>query len=284
MKKPIRTKLHVATDGRWGETVFVVISYLSIDLIVYVAKNTAEFVKSFLCPNASVEVVEVEGDYDAALEAAKDAVKQGNSEVKENHDPDLRRMIDAVGWNYEQKMTDDDEKPTPPLLGSDPPSSRHDCAQMAHILFQDSAFEGYEDIPRFAVEGYSSLMKEIEDSLKYKSVVKRGPDMIIVPVGSGSLAQAVALYYKGRSPSPRIVTVEPDTAACLLMSLRNGRSTMVPTTDTIVRGMNRGTLSTLAWPILRDAVDIAIAVTEAEIATATEVLDIYTLRCVVGER
>ena len=90
----------------------------------------------------------------------------------------------------------------------------------------------------------------------------------IASVGVGSWAQAVAAHYgpaTGSShPHVQIVTVEPEHAACLQESLRQDAMTTVETQATIMNGMNCGTVSSIAWPVLRERVDVAIAVGEWE--------------------
>ena len=86
----------------------------------------------------------------------------------------------------------------------------------------------------------------------------------IVSVGVGSFAQSVAMHYKSRAPSANVVTVEPETAACLKTSLEVGKIISIGTGDTIMCGMNCGTVSSIAWPILRDGIDASITISDAE--------------------
>lgn len=60
--------------------------------------------------------------------------------------------------------------------------------------------------------------------------VAAGPDLVAVPVGVGSLAQAVLTHYRGRpaGPAPALLAVEPETAACVLASLDAGEPVSVP--------------------------------------------------------
>ncbi len=121
-------------------------------------------------------------------------------------------------------------------------------------LVQDTAWEGYEQAPAWIVEGYDTLLAEIDAQLG------RAPDLVAVPVGVGSLAQAVVAHYP---PTTAVLSVEPDTAACLLASLRAGDRVSVPTADTVMAGLNCGTVSSLAWPVLRDGCDAAVTVTDS---------------------
>jgi diaminopropionate ammonia-lyase len=59
-----------------------------------------------------------------------------------------------------------------------------------------------------------------------------------------------------------VLAVEPDTAACLLASLRSGAPVSIPTAGTIMAGLNCGTISSIAWPVLAGGLDAAVAVTD----------------------
>jgi diaminopropionate ammonia-lyase len=87
-----------------------------------------------------------------------------------------------------------------------------------------------------------------------------------VPVGVGSIAQAVTQHHKSQDveSSVAILTVEPDTAAGLKTSISAGRITPVTTQDSIMCGMNCGTVSSTAWAVLKSGVDACVVVTDAE--------------------
>lgn len=85
----------------------------------------------------------------------------------------------------------------------------------------------------------------------------------VAPVGVGSFAQSVVTHWKSRLYPCAVLTVEPDSAACLKTSLINGESTTVPTDDTIMSGLNCGTVSSIAWPLLKRGVDVAVSVSDA---------------------
>jgi diaminopropionate ammonia-lyase len=97
----------------------------------------------------------------------------------------------------------------------------------------------------------------------------------IVPIGVGSIAEAVTRHYKNSArPVPgTIITVEPTTAACFQTSMRLGELTTIETGDSIMCGMNCGTLSTTAWPILKDGVSVSVTVTDLESHKAVQELN-----------
>jgi diaminopropionate ammonia-lyase len=138
-------------------------------------------------------------------------------------------------------------------------AAHSDCA-----LVQDTSWPGYEQVPAWIVEGYQTLVREIDTQLG------RAPDLVVVPVGVGSLAQAVVTHYRrpGR-PHPAVLAVEPESAAGLLASLHAGQPVSVPTAETIMAGLNCGTVSAAAWPVLHPGCDAAVAVTDQEARQAT---------------
>ena len=126
-------------------------------------------------------------------------------------------------------------------------------------LVQDTAWPGYEQVPAWIVEGYDTMLEEVDEQLG------AAPDLVAVPVGVGSLAQAVVSHYRrSGSPHPAVLSVEPDSAACVLASLVAGAPVTVATRETVMAGLNCGTVSTSAWPVLHAGCDAAVAVTDAE--------------------
>lgn len=141
------------------------------------------------------------------------------------------------------------------------------------VLIQDTAWPGYERIPGWIVEGYSTLCAEIDEqlaALEDDQLTTVGPDLVAVPVGVGSLAQAVVTHYRSRPAgrAPALLSVEPEAAACVLAALTADRPLSITTGNTTMAGLNCGTPSSLAWPYLRDGLDAAVAVTDAASARA----------------
>jgi len=134
-------------------------------------------------------------------------------------------------------------------------------------LVQDVAWPGYEEVPGWIVEGYGTLLFEIDDALFGLGIPR--PDLVVVPVGVGSFAQAVVAHCRSRmTGGAAVLSVEPDTAACVLASLRAGEPRSVPTGATVMAGLNCGTPSSSAWPYLRDGLDAAVSVSNAQATQA----------------
>jgi diaminopropionate ammonia-lyase len=142
----------------------------------------------------------------------------------------------------------------------------------ADILIQDTAWRGYEEIPQWIVDGYSTMFDEIDAQLG-----ERAPDLVAVPTGVGSLLQAALRHYpstgSGRRPStkPAVLAVEPVTAACVTASLAVGKPISVDTSQpTSMAGLNCGTVSTIAWPAIRDTLAAAVVVTDDQARAAMQ--------------
>ncbi|KAL2256222.1 hypothetical protein VTK26DRAFT_1974 [Humicola hyalothermophila] len=151
------------------------------------------------------------------------------------------------------------------------------------LLVLDIEWEGFEEVPGWVVEGYQSMLDESDAQVR--DVTGGQPAThAIVPVGCGSIAQAVTQHYKGESrerggvPAAAVLAVEPETAACLKTSLEAGKMTTVNTGNTIMAGMNCGTLSTGAWPVLSSGVDGAVVVTDAESHRAVKELEEFGVK------
>ena len=132
------------------------------------------------------------------------------------------------------------------------------------LLVQDTSWPGYEEVPRWIVEGYMTLFAEADEQLAAAGT--RGPDLVACPVGVGALAHAMVDHYRGVARSTAaLLTVEPRTADCVAQSLRAGEPVTVDTSaPTMMAGLNCGTPSGIGWPTIRDGVSAAVSVTEDE--------------------
>jgi diaminopropionate ammonia-lyase len=123
-------------------------------------------------------------------------------------------------------------------------------------LIQDTAWPGYEEIPSWIVEGYSTIGHEVDEELARAGVPD--PDLVVVQIGVGSLAASVVRHFKhtGREDRPKILGVEATGAACAFESVMAGEQRTVPGPHrSAMAGLNCGTLSSIAWPLIRDCVD-----------------------------
>jgi diaminopropionate ammonia-lyase len=129
------------------------------------------------------------------------------------------------------------------------------------LVISDMSWPGYERIPSWVIEGYSTMLWEIDDELERRN--EAGPDLVVVQVGVGAFAAAVTRHFRSprASPRPKVMSVEPASADCLLQSVEAGSIVSVPGPhDSIMSGLNCGRPSLVAWPIVSRGIDLLVAV------------------------
>jgi diaminopropionate ammonia-lyase len=89
-------------------------------------------------------------------------------------------------------------------------------------------------------------------------------------MGVGSVAQAAVTHYRSESPAPVVLGVEPARAACITASLQAGEPVTVTTGTTVMAGLNCGTPSSLAWPVLQAGLSASVTVEEDEALRSAE--------------
>jgi diaminopropionate ammonia-lyase len=95
-------------------------------------------------------------------------------------------------------------------------------------------------------------------------------DLIVVPVGVGSLAAAAARH--GAAAGARVIGVEPVAAACLSAALLAGAPASVRTPGTSMAGLDCAEVSAAAWPALHRGIAGSVSVTDEEAAGAMDEL------------
>ena len=130
------------------------------------------------------------------------------------------------------------------------------------VIIQDTAWEGYEKIPTWIMQGYGTMALEADEQMSATGCVQ--PTHIFVQAGVGSLAGAVQGYFANRYPDnePKVVVVEAAIAACLYKSAMagDGEPQMVGGDMlTLMNGLACGEPSTIAWDILRNHVDTFVS-------------------------
>ena len=141
-----------------------------------------------------------------------------------------------------------------------------------HALhIQDMSWSGYEQIPNWIIEGYTTLCAETDEQLRE---IGSGPaDLVAAPVGVGAFLHSVLAHYRSQpSRNPVVLSVEAIGAACVLKSLQNGELTSMDTVPTIMAGMNCGTPSSDSWSTHKSGVDAAVALSDDETRLDLKVL------------
>jgi diaminopropionate ammonia-lyase len=130
------------------------------------------------------------------------------------------------------------------------------------IVVSDTSWPGYAEIPAWVIEGYSTIFAEVDDQLTQAGHDR--PDVVVIPVGVGALAAATITHFKAAGgPGASLLGVEPESARCVLESLRAGHPVVLPFPQTsIMAGLNCGTPSHLAWPLLEHGLDVVAAISD----------------------
>lgn len=126
------------------------------------------------------------------------------------------------------------------------------------VMVQDTAWEGYEEIPLWIMQGYATMAYEAYTQLTEK------PTHIFLQAGVGSMAGAVTAFFAARykEECPIITIVEPNKADCIYRTAeaRDGKlHNVTGEMDTIMAGLACGEPCSIGWEILKEYVDYFIS-------------------------
>ena len=140
------------------------------------------------------------------------------------------------------------------------------------VMVQDTAWEGYEDIPRWIMQGYTTLALEAAEQLRQLSVEK--PTHIFLQAGVGAMSGGITGFLRDcYGDEPVITIVEPNKADCIYRSARAGeRYCVTGEMQTIMAGLACGEPCTIGWDILRDHANHFISCPEYVAAKGMRVL------------
>jgi diaminopropionate ammonia-lyase len=140
------------------------------------------------------------------------------------------------------------------------------------LVISDTSWRGYEEIPAWVIEGYATVFDELEKQLADSALWR--PNVVVVPIGVGALAAAVVRHFwSAPAPRPLLIGAEPTTAACVLESVAAGQIiTLGHAQESVMAGLNCGTPSRIAWPLVSRGIDMYVALPDQPIAEATRLL------------
>jgi diaminopropionate ammonia-lyase len=141
------------------------------------------------------------------------------------------------------------------------------------LVISDTSWPGYEDVPRWVIDGYSTILWEVSDELGRRG--EDGPTLVVVQIGVGAFAAAVTRHFRspGVSPRPKILGVEPARAACALASAEAGGIVHLPGPHgSIMAGLNCGAPSVVAWPTVSRGIDLFVAIEDDRAREAMRML------------
>lgn len=123
------------------------------------------------------------------------------------------------------------------------------------LMVQDTAWEGYEKIPAWIMQGYGTMALEALEQLNAIKVLK--PTHVFVQAGVGSLAGAVQGFFASEfgDECPKTVIIESNLADCFYKSAiaNDGEARFVGgDMQTIMAGLACGEPNTIGWEVLKN--------------------------------
>ena len=137
-------------------------------------------------------------------------------------------------------------------------------------IVQDVAWKDYIQIPKLTMAGYTVMMREITDQVKDQNITH-----IILQAGVGGMAGAmisgIARYL---DEIPITIVVEPDSAACVMESIKSGKIKKIDIKkESLMGGMSCGEVSLVPWEILKHSVKHCLSLPDDDIARTMKLLE-----------
>ena len=137
-----------------------------------------------------------------------------------------------------------------------------DAAKHGWQVISDTAWKGYEDIPVWVMQGYTTMYSEAQEQMAAQGIIK--PTHVFLQAGVGALAASGVAFYRRLfgTEAPLFATVEPTNAACLFESARMGDGKpykIEGDLKTIMAGLSCGRPNPIAWNVLWDCAHVAIS-------------------------
>ena len=136
-------------------------------------------------------------------------------------------------------------------------------------IVQDVAWKDYTLVPKYTMAGYTVMMKEIIDQIQNNQI-----SHIILQAGVGGMAGAmIAGIARYLNYVPKTIVVEPDSAACVMESIRTGKIEKIDIKrESLMGGMSCGEVSLVPWEILKNSVKYCISLPDDDIAKTMKLL------------
>ena len=136
-------------------------------------------------------------------------------------------------------------------------------------IVQDVAWQDYKLIPKLTMAGYSVMMKEISEQINNQQI-----SHVILQAGVGGMAAAmVAGIASYLNHVPKIIIVEPESAACVLESIKTGKIEKISIEkESLMGGMSCGEVSLVPWQILKNSVSHCVTVSDDYISKTVKFL------------
>lgn len=179
---------------------------------------------------------------------------KGSTQNRVNHIAEMGADVTITEWNYDDTVRFTSEE----------------ALKNGFEVIQDTAWEGYEDVPKWIMQGYSTIAQEIIEQLQGVR-----PTHIFLQAGVGAFASVIASIFISifsKNP-PKIIIVEPEKADCFYKSALAGK--VEPVTGeltTIMAGLACGEPNPLGWEILKECTDVFVSVPDWVTARGMRIL------------
>jgi diaminopropionate ammonia-lyase len=179
---------------------------------------------------------------------------KGSTQNRVNHITEMGADVSITDWNYDETVRFTSEE----------------AKKNGWEVIQDTAWEGYEDVPKWIMQGYSTIAQEIIEQLQGVR-----PTHIFLQAGVGAFASVIASIFISifsKNP-PKIIIVEPEKADCFYKSALAGK--VEPVTGeltTIMAGLACGEPNPLGWEILKECTDVFVSVPDWVTARGMRIL------------
>ena len=126
-------------------------------------------------------------------------------------------------------------------------------------IVQDVAWHDYKLVPKLTMAGYSVMMKEVSEQIKDEKI-----SHVILQAGVGGMAAAmVAGIARYLDNVPKIIVVEPESAACVLESIKTGKIEKISIKkESLMGGMSCDEVSLVPWEILKNSTSHCVTVSD----------------------
>ena len=136
-------------------------------------------------------------------------------------------------------------------------------------IVQDVSWEGYKEVPKLIMAGYTIMIKEIIDQVDANSITH-----VFLQAGVGGMAAAmIAGFAKLSKNVPKFIIVEPENADCIFKSIENNKPIRVDIKkETVMGGMSCGDVSSIAWEILKNSTNYCVTISDDAISSTVALL------------
>ncbi len=127
----------------------------------------------------------------------------------------------------------------------------------------------------WVIEGYATIFDELEEQLGLDGAGRNEHTLVAIQAGVGALAAAAVRYFRASWPreQTRLITVEPESSACVKEALRAGQPvTLSGSHESVMEVLNAGHVSSSAWPEIATGIDAAVPIHDEVLVTALHAL------------